>query len=335
MASTTRRLAFSARRCSSKLYVQTAQPRFSPLWQRPLSTSSSRRADETPAKDGITTPELADLIDDMYGVQEQVRSKSGPTWQSIDPNGIDQAALQEQGKDGFWSEGEEELGPDEDYYADDITSDGHQLLEQHRELREYARMIAWELPLLNHLARPFEVPTQATPFRFRYTSYLGERHPAVNKVVVEFCAKDMKLSPIQTDKLIKLAGVRYNPSNDTIKLSCEKFDTQAQNKRFLGETISKLLTEAKDGSDTFADVPFDFRHHKPKPVYEFPESWILTPERKKYLEEKRSASVLKEEERKFTGALIDGNKVVESNLPRNEPEPVPVMIGGRRGKALR
>lgn len=53
------------------------------------------------------------------------------------------------GKIGFWGEGQEELGPDEDYYADDITSHGHGQLEEHRELREYARLIAWELPLLN------------------------------------------------------------------------------------------------------------------------------------------------------------------------------------------
>jgi small subunit ribosomal protein S35 len=41
------------------------------------------------------------------------------------------------------------MGPDEDYYGDDLTSLGHGELEKHRELREYARLIAWELPLLN------------------------------------------------------------------------------------------------------------------------------------------------------------------------------------------
>lgn len=52
---------------------------------------------------------------------------------------------------GFWAEGEESMGPDEDYYGDDITSHGHGQLAQHRELREYARLIAWELPLLNRM----------------------------------------------------------------------------------------------------------------------------------------------------------------------------------------
>jgi small subunit ribosomal protein S35 len=52
---------------------------------------------------------------------------------------------------GFWAEGEEEMGPDEDYYGDDLTSHGHGELDQHRDLREYARLIAWELPLLSRM----------------------------------------------------------------------------------------------------------------------------------------------------------------------------------------
>jgi small subunit ribosomal protein S35 len=63
------------------------------------------------------------------------------------------------GKIGFWGLGEESLGPDEDYYGDDITSHGHGVLDEQRDLREYARMIAWELPLLNReLLPPLEHP---------------------------------------------------------------------------------------------------------------------------------------------------------------------------------
>lgn len=50
---------------------------------------------------------------------------------------------------GFWAEGEKALGPDEDFYGDDITSDGDGHLQTHKYLREYARLIAWELPLLS------------------------------------------------------------------------------------------------------------------------------------------------------------------------------------------
>lgn len=57
-------------------------------------------------------------------------------------------------KTGFWAEGEESMGPDEDYYGDDITSHGHGELQSHRYLREYARLIAWELPLLSRTSSP-------------------------------------------------------------------------------------------------------------------------------------------------------------------------------------
>jgi small subunit ribosomal protein S35 len=234
-------------------------------------------------------------------------------------------------KAGFWAEGEESMGPDEDYYGDDLTADGHKELQKHRELRKYARLIAWELPLLSNLAREFTPPTLATPFRFRYTSYLGEQHPAANKVVVQFSPTDLGLTPVQRSKLIKLAGPRYNPSSDLIKLSTEQFDTQAQNKRFLGDTIQGLIKEAKDDKDTFEDVPFDFRHHKPKVRHEFPKEWVLTAERKKYLAEKRAEKARLEDLRAGNGELVDGKTVIDTSLPfLTEAEPVLVEAPRRK-----
>ena len=135
--------------------------------------------------------------------------------------------------------------------------------------------------------------------------------------------------------MIKLAGVRYNPDTDIVKMSCEQFDTQAQNKRFLGETISKLLAEAKDKKDTFADVPFDFRHHKPKVFHKFPEAWKVTPEREKYLAEKRQAELAFYDEKVQKGTLVDGVKEVQTALPFTTPEPVLLPVDGARGKQLR
>lgn len=184
MASTARRLALGARHFSSRIYIQRLPPRFVPSWQqRPLSTTPFRRAD--PTKDDIKRElseeddeefdeddeeefdeedeidlsnetkeekdkrELAELVEELEEVQDMIQEKNPSLWKANDPYGLDMNALVEDGKDGFWSEGQPELGPDDDYYADDITSHGHGQLEQHRELREYARLIAWELPLLN------------------------------------------------------------------------------------------------------------------------------------------------------------------------------------------
>ena len=75
---------------------------------------------------------------------------------------------------------------------------------------------------------------------------MGEQHPAEKKVVLEFTPADMPdLTNIQRNKLRKLAGVRWNPEEDIVKMSCEMFETQAQNKRYLGDLVDKLLEEAK------------------------------------------------------------------------------------------
>ena len=53
---------------------------------------------------------------------------------------------------GFMALGEaeeQETGEDEEFDGDDITSMGHSHLEQHREIRHYARIAAWEMPLLS------------------------------------------------------------------------------------------------------------------------------------------------------------------------------------------
>ncbi|KAF1967085.1 hypothetical protein BU23DRAFT_559638 [Bimuria novae-zelandiae CBS 107.79] len=352
MASISRCYVLLSRRCPLRPPSPYVAPKYTPQWQRPFSTTPSRAAGGsedafTPGKPPQTegAAALRSLVEDLKALDPDViedairKGRDGIAWTNTDTNEIDndEWAIQEEDtrRVGFWGEGEESLGKDEDYYGDDLTSLGHGELEQHRELREYARLIAWELPLLHQLARPFELPTAATPFRFRYTSYLSESHPAINKVVVEFSPSDMpNLSPAQRAKLIKLAGVRYNPSSDIIKMSCEQFDTQAQNKRFLGETIAALLKEAEHGKDLFEDVPFDFRHHKPKVRHEFPKEWILTEERKKYLEEKRAQTLQLEERKANNEGLVDGKLIVETSLPARMPEPDMAMVGGPRGGRL-
>jgi small subunit ribosomal protein S35 len=123
-------------------------------------------------------------------------------------------------------------------------------------------------------------------------------------------------------------------------MSCEKFDTQAQNKRFLGETIQSLITAAQDSTDTFEDVPFDFRHHKPKKRFEFPKEWVLTKERKEYLEGKRAEAARLQDERAGNGGLVDGKTVIDTSLPflneqgQGQGQGEPVMVGAG-GKQLR
>lgn len=137
---------------------------------------------------------------------------------------------------------------------------------------------------------------------------MGEAHPAAKKVVVQFCTRDLRsLTELQRIKLIKLVGVRYNPDTDVVKMSCERFEEPAQNKRYLGNLVERLIKEAQNEEDMFEDVPLDFRHHKPKrrPVY--PEGWKLREENvKRLLQARREAKLLEEGK-----PVVDGAEIVE------------------------
>ncbi|KAH8701922.1 mitochondrial ribosomal subunit protein-domain-containing protein [Talaromyces proteolyticus] len=215
---------------------------------------------------------------------------------------------------GFWANEEDDefsLVEDGDdvFHDDEITSMAHAELELHREVREYARIAAWDMPLLSKLAKPFELPKENQILRFRYTTYLGEQHPAEHKVVVELSSKDLvpkHLSEAQRQTFLKLVGTRYNPDTDIVHMSCEKFSARAQNKRYLGDTIKSLIKEAKEG-DSFADVPLDLRHHKPKTRITFPESWKMTEARQQQLAADRQSRLGAERER---NNIIDGKEAV-------------------------
>ncbi|KAL2071582.1 hypothetical protein VTL71DRAFT_12817 [Oculimacula yallundae] len=282
--------------------------------------------------------------------EERQRNSNGDEWAAVQAK-IDQINKpyelvdtrgRKKMKDTFMNMGEAE--PWEDEYTmededDDLNSLAHGELEQHREMRHYARLIAWEMPLLSKLAKPFQPPTRDMPLRFRYTTFMGEQHPSEKKVVLEFSPADMpRLTKLQADKLRKLAGVRYNPETDVIKMSCEMFETQSQNKRYLGDVVGSLLKEARDPADTFEDVPLDTRHHHFKSKPQFPKEWALTEARKKELQQYREAMLMKDQQGALMGHLIDGVQQIEEGLKQNvslaEKIPEPVMVGRGKGKKV-
>ena len=226
--------------------------------------------------------------------------------------------------------------PDKDlgkYKPEDLSSLAHRELEQHRELREMVRLAAWEMPLLSSLSKPFEPPQKEQVLRWRYTTYMGEAHPASRKVVVTF--NPFKLpdtSDQQIHKLLKLAGPRYNPTKKQIKMSCESFETPAQNKRYLADTIGNLIAEAKDpNADAFEDVPLDLRHHKPPVRHEFPKEWVMTNERRMQLEGKRRQALLEEAKKIENDGIADGVKAIQAAREADvEREEAPLMVEAKR-----
>ena len=161
---------------------------------------------------------------------------------------------------------------------------------------------------------------------------MGEEHPAANKIVLEFGTQDLPdLTEPQRIKFIKLVGPRYNPETDLVKMSCESFETQAQNKRYLGDLVETLLAEAKDSADMFEDVPLDFRHHKFKPRPKFPDSWRLTEDKMRQLETERRERMSLQDEKMGRGLLVDGSSIVEQAMASLPAGGMGIGIGSGSG----
>ncbi|KAM3558869.1 hypothetical protein MY1884_003761 [Beauveria asiatica] len=235
----------------------------------------------------------------------------------------------------------------DEFKEDDMMSMAHNKLKEVREMRQYTRLAVWEMPLLSKLAKPFELPKEDHVLRWRYTTYMGEAHPAESKVVVQFAPQDLGLTEVQTDKLRKLAGARLNPETDVIKMGSGRFEHQAQNKRYLQQLVGALVAEAKDPRDTFADVALDTRHHhratkaartKPK----FPAAWRMTAKRRAELAELRAHAGRAEARRLDEGRVVDGQQRIDGYLMQRmaeeqakavaEPVPVPAGRGPARAR---
>ncbi|EGX87994.1 37S ribosomal protein Rsm24, putative [Cordyceps militaris CM01] len=245
-------------------------------------------------------------------------------------------------------------GEHDEFNEDDMMSMAHNKLDEVREMRHYTRLAVWEMPLLSKLAKPFELPKTDQVLRWRYTTYMGEAHPAESKVVVQFTPPDLGLTDVQTDKLRKLAGARLNPATDVVQMSCGRYEHQAQNKRSLEQLVQALITAAKDPRDTFADVALDTRHyyraHKARKTLKkpkFPPAWRMTPRRQIELAAQRAHTAVAEARRADKGLLVDGQRTIDGYLMQRlaeeqkkvvataEAEAVPVPVGRGPARARR
>ncbi|KAG0227004.1 37S ribosomal protein S24, mitochondrial [Actinomortierella wolfii] len=173
-------------------------------------------------------------------------------------------------KDGF------DITNLEDFKFDDSATTGYDNLEAIREVRKYLRLIKYELPKLKAYAKPFQPPTKSQILKFRTMTYIGEpNHPASAKVVMTVKTGDLPLTDPEMHKFLLLAGPRYNPHTQEIKMSCERFQERSQNLKWLSDTLDKLIDEAKKDPEQMADLPLDLRHAEKsyKPKIKFPKEW--------------------------------------------------------------
>ena len=95
----------------------------------------------------------AKLLHDYYTQPEVAQAMTGDVSKAAsEPLMTLEPPPKERFKEGLLALGEDEMediGEDPKFEGDDITALGHGELEQHRELREYARIAVWEMPLLH------------------------------------------------------------------------------------------------------------------------------------------------------------------------------------------
>lgn len=98
-------------------------------------------SDEIPRDGSSTVSEMFEGIDDMQEEEDAEFELGADERDEVE---------EPRWPKSFWSidEEREDPGEDPDFEGDDITSQAHGELEQHRELREFARVMAWDMPLL-------------------------------------------------------------------------------------------------------------------------------------------------------------------------------------------
>ncbi|KAF7310834.1 MRP-S28 domain-containing protein [Mycena chlorophos] len=160
------------------------------------------------------------------------------------------------------------------YEDDDTVAAGHIMLQNHRQLLYYLRLIEHEMPKLVAYRRPFVPPPDAS-LVVRSINYGGEEHPATAKRVVVAAVDSLPLKDADAIHRIKiLSGPRWTPQppadagvsqldewkNGYIKISCEDFPEPAMNLKWASDTMDRLIEHANNPKHNLKDVPIDLRH---------------------------------------------------------------------------
>ena len=116
----------------------------------------------------MESDEIQNMSEDQARIVAREIDRSG-----INPNFLEERNLQAL-KDGYWQEDEDdEFGvvpdDDDDFSEDLITSVAESELEVHREIREYTRIAAWELPGLLRKFSPIACWEPANEHRIHKT----------------------------------------------------------------------------------------------------------------------------------------------------------------------
>ena len=111
---------------------------------------------------------------------------------------------------------------------------------------------------------------------------------AEHKVKGEIYADDLGLEPIALARLAYMAGLRYNPGKQILKITCDYFMSRIENKRWILYTIEQLRRAAMQ-----PDEEFDIGYHREMRMKEretLRKQWPQLQQKKQQQEQQQNAS---------------------------------------------
>ncbi|KAI9225939.1 MAG: mitochondrial ribosomal subunit protein-domain-containing protein [Piptocephalis tieghemiana] len=204
-----------------------------------------------------------------------------------------------------------------DTEGSDMHTLGQIVMDQVDEILRYEELEVKELPILRQFAQTYTPPKESAILRLRTIDYPAEDHPLQHKVVLQVSPSKLGLTPTQLHKFLLLAGPRYDPAREELKISSERYQNRTLNLKWASDALDRLIAEAKNPKETFADVPLTFPHYKPKRTFPFPEAWRMSTEEAMKLKEAWRAKDL---EAKARAEESDGPMVMmEEKIKMDSP----------------
>jgi small subunit ribosomal protein S35 len=187
-----------------------------------------------------------------------------------------------------------------------VLDDGKVAHEKRRN-EQLNRVAAYEMPLLAKFRQSYQPKSsEISPIKLTYqTDFSDESNSFNRKVVLQVNINDLQLNDKQKHKFKLLSGSKFNYDTNVVKIKCNSFPEPTQNARFAVDTLNKLLTESKDLTEDFADIPLDSRHMKinhKKPLPKFPDNWKRpqdAPIEKHKIINKLTAAAIKRKDQEF------------------------------------
>lgn len=97
-------------------------------------------------------------------------------------------------------------------------------------------------------AQTYTPPKESAILRLRTIDYPAEDHPLQHKVVLQVSPSKLGLTPTQLHKFLLLAGPRYDPAREELKISSERYQNRTLNLKWASDALDRLIAEAKVSS---------------------------------------------------------------------------------------